>query len=76
MGRYIMTAERDLLRIFQTPQRGEEEVVVEGKAEAAPVAFCRAPGEISAIDCAGDRIGVGCYSGDVLHLRARFLVEL
>jgi WD40 repeat protein len=67
-GRYTITAQGDLLRIYETPQ-GEE------KAKAAPVAFFRAPVSISAFDCAGESICVGCTNGEVLHLRARVLVQ-
>ena len=70
VGRYIVTAKRDLLRICKAPQNAEAP-----DDNMAPVAFFRAPGDISAIDCAGDSIGVGCEYGDVLLLRARLLVE-
>ncbi len=38
------------------------------------VAFFRAPHVISAIGTAGERIGVGCKNGEVLQLRAHWLV--
>ena len=38
------------------------------------VAFFRAPAPIQTLNCAGDKIAVGCANGEVLHLRAAFLV--
>jgi hypothetical protein len=38
------------------------------------VAFFRAPHAISAIGSAGERIGVSCNNGEVLQLRADWLV--
>ena len=38
------------------------------------VAFFRAPDVISTIGTAGERIGVGCKNGEVLQLRAHWLV--
>ena len=59
VGRYIVTANSDLVRICKAPQNADAH---DGNAApvAAPVAFFRAPGNILAIDCAGDSIGVGC----------------
>ena len=39
------------------------------------VAFFRAPGVVQTLECAGDRIAVGCQNGEMLHLRAPWLVE-
>ena len=39
------------------------------------VAFFRAPGVMQTLECAGDRIAVGCQNGEVLHLQAPWLVE-
>ena len=39
-----------------------------------PVAFFRAPSAIYTLQCAGDKIAVGCANGEVLYLRAAFLV--
>ena len=39
------------------------------------VAFFRAPGVVEALECAGDRIAVGCQNGEVLHLQAPWLVD-
>ena len=38
------------------------------------VAFFRAPGVVETLECAGDRIAVGCQNGEVLHLQAPWLV--
>ena len=40
-----------------------------------PVAFFRAPASIQTLECAGDKIAVGCKNGEVLHLRATFLLD-
>ena len=39
------------------------------------VAFFRAPGVVQTLECAGDRIAVGCQNGEVLHLQAPWLLE-
>ena len=39
------------------------------------VAFFRAPGVVQTLECAGDRIAVGCQNREVLHLQAPWLVE-
>ena len=39
------------------------------------VAFFRAPGVVQTLECAGDRIAVGCYNRDVLHLQAPWLED-
>ena len=59
VGKYSITFKDDLLFIS------------EGQSV---VAFFRAPHAISAIRSAGERIGVGCNNGEVLQLRAQWLV--
>ena len=39
------------------------------------IAFFHAPGGVTTLECAGDRIAVGCNNGEVLHLRAPWLLE-
>ena len=39
------------------------------------VAFFRTPGVEQTLECAGDRIAVGCQNGEVLHLQAPWLLE-
>ena len=59
VGKYSITFKDDLL------------LISEGQSV---VAFFRAPHAISAITSAGERIGVGCKNGEVLQLRADWLV--
>ncbi len=59
VGKYSITFKDDLL------------LISEGQSV---VAFFRASHAISAIRSAGERIGVGCNNGDVLQLRAQWLV--
>ena len=40
-----------------------------------PVAFFRAPSPVKSIDCARDKIGIGCENGAVLHLCAEWLTS-
>ena len=68
-GRYIITAEGDLLLVHHA-DGGEA-----SDAKKVPVAFFRAPSPIRTITCTDEHIGVGCESGAVLHLRAAWLVE-
>ena len=39
------------------------------------VAFFCAPAVVVTLECAGDRIAVGCENGEVLHLQAPWLLE-
>ena len=59
VGKYRITFKDDLL------------LISEGQSV---VAFFRAPHVISTIRAAGERIGVGCKNGEVLQLRAHWLV--
>ena len=59
VGKYSITFKDDLL------------LISEGQSV---VSFFRAPHAISAITSAGERIGVGCNNGEVLQLRAQWLV--
>ena len=52
-------------------KRVDELLISEGHSV---VAFFRAPHAISAITSAGERIGVGCKNGEVLQLRAQWLL--
>ena len=66
VGQFLVTAKDELLLVHD----------VDGAAdvrEKQPVAFFRAPAPIAKIDCAGDKIGVGCRTGAVLLLRAAWL---
>ena len=59
VGKYRITFKKDLLLI------SEGQSVVD---------FFRAPDVISSIGTTGERIGVGCYNGEVLQLRSDRLV--
>ena len=59
VGKYRITFKKDLL------------LISEGQSV---VAFFRAPHVISSIGTAVERIGVGCKNGEVLQLRADWLV--
>ena len=59
VGKYSITFKDDLV------------LISEGQSV---VAFFRAPHVISGIGTAGERIGVGCKNGEVLQLRAHWLV--
>jgi hypothetical protein len=61
VGKYNIAFKKDLL------------LISEGQSV---VAFFRAPQVISSIGTAGERIGVGCENGEVLQLRAPWLVYL
>ena len=61
-GPFLVTARGDLVQVHNI-----------GAAVAKLVALFRAPSRVTAIDCADDRIGIGCHTGAVLHLRAAWL---
>ena len=60
LGDHIITGENEPVRV----QR------VDGGDTGA---LFLAPGRIKALDCAGDKIAVGCERGEVLHLGAAYL---
>ena len=66
VGRFLVEAEGLLVLVHDVDDSGETKPVV---------AFFRAPSLVSAIDCAGENIAVGCESGAVLHLRAACLAS-
>ncbi len=59
VGKYSIAIKEDLLLISE---------------DQSVVAFFRAPQAISAIGIAGERISVRCNNGEVLQLRAHWLV--
>ena len=67
VGRFLVKAEGLLVLVHD----GADD---SGETKPA-VAFFRAPSPVSAIDCAGENIAVGCKSGAVLHLRAEWLAS-
>jgi len=72
-GKYVVTNQDNLLLVHLTDTAiaSANEKVEQNKK---PVAFFRAPAQIQTLHCAGDKIAVGCKNGEVLHLRAAFLV--
>jgi len=73
-GKYVVTKQGDLVLVYLT-----DTAIVSSNEKAEqnkkPVAFFRAPAPIETVQCAGDKIAVGCQNGEVLHLRAVFLVS-
>jgi len=72
-GKYVVTKQGDLLlvHLIDTAIASANEKAEQNKK---PVAFFRAPAPIQTLECAGDKIAVGCKNGEVLHLRAAFLL--
>merc|ERR1712166_1306908 len=72
-GKYVVTKQGDLLlvHLIDTAIASANEKAEQNKK---PVAFFRAPASIQTLECAGDKIAVGCENGEVLHLRAAFLL--
>ena len=73
-GRHVITADGDLVLVHDMKNANGSKDGGHAK-ETMPVAFFHAPAKINVVDCAGDKIAVGCASGDVLHLRAAFLTQ-
>ena len=59
------------MHLTDTADASEDEKAEQSKK---PVTFFRAPAPLQTLQCAGDKIAVGCQNGEVLHLRAAFLV--
>ena len=72
VGRYVCTAEGDLLLVHLL--EGEDDEDDEKEGARRPVAFFRAPSSIQALDCQGAEIALGCERGEVLLLRAAVLL--
>jgi hypothetical protein len=76
VGRHVITTHDDLVLVRDMKNaKGSKDA--EHAKGALPVAAFLAPDEarIVALDCAGDKIAVGCASGEVLQLRAAFLTQ-
>ena len=76
VGGFIVTAQSDLVRVYEVDDASEEEEeegVADKDGKKTPVAFFAAPSDIQTLACAGDKIAVGLKNGGVLHLRAAFL---
>ena len=72
VGAYVVTKKDNLVLVNQTHALTHNEPTA---ANSHAVAFFRAPGVVQTLECAGDRIAVGCQNGEVLHLQAPWLVE-
>ena len=69
VGPYVVTKKDSLVLVHALKQK--ESATENSQA----VAFFRAPGVVQTLECAGDRIAVGCQNGEVLHLQAPWLVD-
>ena len=72
VGAYVVTTKDNLVLVHQTHALKHNEPTAENNHA---VAFFRAPGVVQTLECAGDRIAVGCKKGEVLHLQAPWLLE-
>ena len=73
-GKYVVTKQGDLLLVHLT-DTAISSANEKAEQNKKPVAFFRAPAPIQTLQCAGDKIAVGCQNGEVLHLWAAFLVS-
>ena len=73
VGKFLITAEGDILRIFAI-FKSDDGVTGEADKDTVPVAFFRAPTPIEGVDTSGAHIAVGCQNGEVLQLRAAVLL--
>ena len=60
VGQYVVTREGALVLVQENEKT---------------IAFFHAPGDVTTLECAGERIAVGCKNGEVLHLQAPWLLE-
>ena len=72
VGAYVVTKKHNLVLVHRTHALKHNEPTAEN---SQAVAFFRAPGVVQTLECAGDRIAVGCQNGEVLHLQAAWLVD-
>ena len=72
VGAYVVTRKDNLVLVHRTQGLKHNEPTAES---SQAVAFFRAPGVVQTLECAGDRIAVGCQNGEVLHLQAAWLVD-
>ena len=72
VGPYVVTKKDNLVLVHRTHALTHNEPTA---ANSHAVAFFRAPGVVQTLECAGDRIAVGCQNGEVLHLQAPWLVD-
>ena len=69
VGAYVVTKKDNLVLVHALKQKES------ATENSHAVAFFRAPGVVQTLECAGDRIAVGCKNGEVLHLQAPWLVD-
>ena len=69
VGAYVVTKKDNLVLVHALKQKES------ATENSHAVAFFRAPGVVQTLECAGDRIAVGCQNGEVLHLQAPWLVD-
>ena len=69
VGKYVVTKKDNLVLVHALKQKES------ATENSHAVAFFRAPGVVQTLECAGDRIAVGCRNGEVLHLQAPWLVD-
>jgi hypothetical protein len=74
VGRHVITADGDLVLVHELDGANDAKGSAVVKDSAAVACF-RAGADITAVDCAGDLIAVGCENGNVLHLRAALLMQ-
>ena len=72
VGPYVVTKKDNLVLVHQTHALTHNEPTAENNHA---VAFFRAPGVVQTLECAGDRIAVGCQNGEVPLLQAPWLVD-
>jgi hypothetical protein len=65
VGKFLITAEGDILRIFKSEGGVQDKV-----------AFFRAPAPIYTVETSGALITVSCQNGEVLQLRAAVLLTV
>ncbi len=73
VGKFLITAEGDILRIFAII-KSDDGVTDKADKDTAPVAFFRVPAPILTFDTSGTHIAVVCQNGEVLQLRAAVLL--
>jgi hypothetical protein len=73
VGKFLITAEGDILRIFAI-FKSDDGVTDKADKDMVPVAFFRAPAPIQTVDTSGSHIAVGCENGELLQLRAAVLL--
>ena len=69
VGAYVVTRKDNLVLVHALTHNEPT------AANRHAVAFFRAPGAVQTLECAGDRIAMGCQNGEVLHLQAPWLVD-